>query len=123
MRSEASRHQPDSMSFKSRIVLRTNRAERSPVETFPLGTPVSPFGFPLNALQSWRARSKEEAGLRTRMRSARYCWNDLRSSGVTSRSKRVIVPPEMNTALIALVASETPEERRSGRGLETAACV
>src|SRR5262249_29151400 len=90
------------------------RAGRSPLDTVPFGTAVSPLALPLKALQSWRARSIEDAVLKTRMRSARYCWKPLRSSGVRSRLNRVSEPPEIKTAFVLLTTRETPEERRSG---------
>src|SRR5262249_40999159 len=82
--------------------------------TVSLGTAVSPLAVPLKAVQSWRARSVEDAVLRTRMRSGRYCWKPLRSSGVRSRLNRVSDPPEIKTAFVLLTTRETPEERRSG---------
>src|SRR5436309_3351412 len=52
MRSSTSRHHPASISFRSRMTLRMANAGRSPADTLPRGTPVSPLSLPLNVLQS-----------------------------------------------------------------------
>src|SRR5690348_16153536 len=101
MRSEASCHQPASISLRSSADFKTSSAGRSIFATFPDGViTVASRSFPLKLLHSDRAAFNEPGGTSTRIRSGLYFWRARIESAFESQNVPLDSgdsPPETKT--------------------------